>query len=83
MKILKHGFRKPPKPPKPVVYKKECIRCGCFFEYVIEDEEFDWFVEHEDGSKRGHGFVYCPDCGKRIVVSDAISFGMFSTQEYR
>ena len=48
MKIIKHGFRKPPKPPEPVVYKEKCIRCGCFFEYVIEDEEFDWFGEYEE-----------------------------------
>lgn len=53
MKIIKHGFRKPPKPPEPVVYKEECIKCGCLFEYVIEDEEFDWLVEHEDGSEWG------------------------------
>ena len=39
MKIIKHGFRKPPKPLEPVVHKEKCIRCGCFFEYVIEDEE--------------------------------------------
>lgn len=83
MKILKHGFRKPPKPPEPVVYKEECIKCGCFFEYVIEDEEFDWFVEHEDGSKWGQGFVCCPDCGQRIVVSTATSFDISSIQEYR
>lgn len=71
MKILKHGFRKPPKLMR---YRWECERCGCLFEYTYEDLTVEWHFKYGGGRKQGEGVLYCPDCGMRIPVTEVFGF---------
>lgn len=39
--------------------KMHCQNCGCKFSYQREDIEHDMLSQN---------FIYCPQCGKKIIV---------------
>ena len=71
MKIIKHGFRTP---PKLMWYRWECEGCGCLFEYTNEDLKVEWHFEYGGECKRGEGVLYCPDCDMRIPLTDVFGY---------
>lgn len=52
IKIIENGTVPPSR-------KMQCQNCGCIFSYQREDMEHGVSIQN---------FIYCPQCGKKIIV---------------
>lgn len=58
IKVIEHGYQK---------YYESCYRCGCRFEYELEDIS--------------DGYVKCPDCGTNSLHNHTLNVNLSSQIE--
>lgn len=63
--IIKHGIIP--------VYYGTCSRCGCQISCQTED------LLKDNSTSGMQMFVYCPDCGEKIIITDAFIPAGFGT----
>lgn len=57
IKIIKEG-----KVEEPPIYRSKCIKCGCEFEFSLEDAHQEFLF----GRFTSYVFLPCPYCGKMV-----------------
>ena len=65
IQIIKHG--------NIPVYYGTCSRCGCQVSCQTED------LLRDNSTSGTQMFVYCPDCGEKIIITDAFIPAGFGT----
>ena len=48
--------------------KKKCTKCNHFTTYADEDILYEWSITGSPSIYSSTEFIYCKDCGERIVV---------------